>query len=58
MKHVLNLKALKEDKVNISFNMGLEMAVFILEMAEELSSEGRKCLIDELKKNIGQSEEL
>ena len=57
MKHNLNWKVLKKDKVNISFDMGLEMAVFILEMAEGLSPEGRKCLIDELKKNIGQSEE-
>jgi hypothetical protein len=57
MKHDLNWKALKEDKVNISFNVGLEMAVFVLEMAEGLSSEGRKYLIDELKKNIGPSEE-
>ena len=56
MKHDLNWEALKKDKVNISFDMGLEMAVFILEMAEGLSPEGRKCLIDELKKNIGQSE--
>ena len=57
MKHDFNWKALKKDKVNISFNMGLEMAVFILEMAEGLSSEERKCLINALKKNIGQSEE-
>ena len=57
MTHNLNWKVLKKDKVNISFDMGLEMAVFILEMAEGLSPEGRKCLIDELKKNIGQSEE-
>ena len=57
MTHNLNWKVLKKDKVNISFDMGLEMAVFILEMAEGLSPEGRKCLIDELKRNIGQSEE-
>jgi hypothetical protein len=57
MTHDLNWKALKKDKVNITFNMGLEIAVFILEMAEGLSPEGRKCLIDELKRNIGQSEE-
>ena len=56
MTHNLNWKVLKKDKVNISFDMGLEMAVFILEMAEGLSPEGQKCLIDELKKNIGQSE--
>lgn len=51
MKHDTNWKALKE--VNISYNMGLEMAVFVLEMAEGLSPEGRKRLLDKLKKNIG-----
>jgi hypothetical protein len=57
MEHVLNLKSLTGDKINISFKMGLEIAVFILEMAEGLSSQERKWLIDELKQNIGQSEE-
>jgi hypothetical protein len=46
---------LRDDRVNISFNMGLEMALFILEMAEGLSSKERKCLIDDLKKNLAQS---
>jgi len=55
MKHDTNWKVLKEKEVNISFNMGLEMAVFVLEMAEGLSPEGRKHLIDELKKNIEQN---
>jgi len=55
MKLDLNCKALRNDGVNISFNMGLEMALFILEMAEGLSSEERKCLIDDLKKNLAQS---
>ena len=55
MTHDLNWKALKKDKVNITFNMGLEIAVFILEMAEGLSSEERKCLINDLKKNLAQS---
>ena len=34
MKLDLNCKALRDDRVNISFNVGLEMALFILEMAE------------------------
>ena len=56
MKHDFNWKALKKEKVNISYNMGLEMALFVLEMAEGLSPEGRKQLIDELKKNIAVNE--
>ena len=55
MKLDLNCKALRNDGVNISFNMGLEMALFILEMAEGVSSEERKCLINDLKKNLAQS---
>jgi len=58
MKHDFNRKALKEKDITISYNMGLEMAVFILEMAEGLSSEGRKHLLDLLKKNIAESERL
>lgn len=38
--------------------MGLEMAVFVLEMAEGLTLEGRKHLLDLLKKNIAESERL
>jgi len=56
MKHDTNWKGLKEEEVNISFNMGLETAVFVLEMAEGLSPGGRKHLLDELKKNIAESE--
>ena len=56
MKHDAKWKVLKEKEVNISYNMGLEMAVFVLEMAEGLSPEGRKCLLDKLKKNIAESE--
>ena len=56
MKHVFNWKALKEKEVTISYNMGLEIAVFVLELAEKLSPEGRKHLIDELKKNISKGD--
>ena len=56
MKHDFNWKALKKEEVNISYNMGLEMALFVLEMAEGLSPEGRKHIIDELKKNIAVNE--
>ena len=56
MQHDTNWNVLKEEEVTIAFNMGLEMALFVLEMAEDLSPEGRKHLIDELKKNIAESE--
>ena len=56
MKHDFNWKALKKEEVNISYNMGLEMALFVLEMAEGLSPERRKHLLDLLKKNIAESE--
>ena len=56
MKNDTDRKVLKEKAVTISFDMGLEMAVFVLEMAEGLSPEERKNLIELLKKNIGQSE--
>ena len=52
MKHDTNWKVLKEEEVNIAFNMGLRSAVFVLEKAQRLSSEGRKHLINELKKNL------
>jgi len=58
MEHDLNWKALKEKEVTISYNMGLEMAVFVLEMAEGLSPEKRKHLLDLLKKNIAESESV
>lgn len=56
MKNDTNGKVSKEKGVSISFNMGLEMAVFVLEIAEGLSPEGRKNLLESLKKNIGESE--
>ena len=56
MKHDLNWKAQKDKEITISYNMGLEMAVFVLEMAEGLSKEERKHLIDLLKKNIAEGE--
>jgi hypothetical protein len=56
MKNDTDRKVSKEQEVTISFDMGLEMAVFVLEMAEGLSPEERKNLIELLKKNIGQSE--
>ena len=56
MKHDTNWKVLKEKEVKMAFNMGLQSAVFVLEKAEGLSPEGRKSIIDELKKNIAESD--
>lgn len=56
MKHDANWKVLKEKEVKMAFNMGLQSAVFVLEEAEGLSPKGRKYLVDELKKNIEQSD--
>ena len=56
MKNDTNGQVSKEKGISISFNMGSEMAVFVLEMAEQLSPEGRKHLLESLKKNIGESE--
>ena len=55
MGHDTNWMALKEKEMNIAFNMWLESAVFVLEMTEGISSEGRKYLINELKKNISRN---
>ena len=37
------------------FNMGLQTAIYVLEKAEELSAEGRRFLIEELRKQIERS---
>ncbi len=50
------LQSLTEREFNIAFNMGLEAAVFVLEKAENLSPEGRRSLLDALKKQIEDSE--
>jgi len=56
MAEEIYLQALTGREFNIAFNMGLEAAVFVLEKAEELSPEGRRHLLDELKKQIEDSE--
>ena len=42
----------------VAFNMGLQTAIYVLEKAEALSAEGRRYLIEELKKQIGNSEDM
>ena len=43
-------------EASMAFNMGLQTAVYVLEKAEELSADGRRFLIEELKKKITNSE--
>ncbi len=40
----------------IAYNEGLKAAVYVLERAEKLSSEGRRYLLQKLKKQIAESE--
>jgi hypothetical protein len=47
---------LSEREAAMAFNMGLKTAIYILEMAEELSPEGRIYLVDQLKKQVADSE--
>ena len=42
----------------VAFNMGLQTAIYVLEKAEALSAEGRRYLIEELKKQIECSENM
>ena len=45
-----------EREVVLAFNMGLQTAVYVLEKTEALSAEGRRFLIEELRKQIERSE--
>ena len=56
MEHENCQQLLTEREVSMVFNMGLQSALFVLEKAERLSSEGRKYLIGEMKKYIAESE--
>ena len=47
---------LTEREANMIFNRGLRAAVFVLEMAECLSPEGRRHLLESLKKKIAENE--
>ena len=48
-------KLLLEKETVLAFNMGLQTAIYVLEKAEDLSTEGRRFLIEELKKQITMS---
>ncbi len=44
-----------EREATAAFNMGLQTAIYVLEKAEELSAEGRRYLLEELRKQIARS---
>ena len=50
------LQILAASEATMAFNMGLQTALYILEKAEDLSSEGRRFLIEGLRKQIAESE--
>lgn len=49
-------QSITEREVTTAFNLGLRTAVYVLEKAEQLSTEGRRHLVESLKKQIAQSE--
>ncbi len=58
MEYETNLRLLTIRDINRIFNMGLQSAVSVLEMSEKLSPEGRKYLLELLKKNISENEQV
>jgi hypothetical protein len=52
----LCLQILAEEEATLAFNMGLQTAIYVLEKTEKLSIEGRRLLLEELKKQIAESE--
>ena len=51
----LCLQILAEEEATLAFNMGLQTTIYVLEKADELSKEGWRFLIEELKKQITSS---
>lgn len=47
-----------ERETAMAFNMGLQTALYVLEKAEDLSAEGRRYLIEALRKQIEDSEKI
>ena len=57
MRAEICLQILVEEEANVAFNMGLQTAIYFLEKAEELSAEGRRFTIEELKNQTERSNE-
>lgn len=47
-----------EREKTMAFNMGLQTAIYVLEKAETLSTEGRRFLLEELRRQIAESESV
>jgi hypothetical protein len=56
MNHEAYNQLLNEREAAMAYNEGLKAAVYLLEIAEKLSHEGRRYLLQELKKQIIESE--
>jgi hypothetical protein len=57
MQDDLSYKVYTVHDIYAAYNMGLEWAIMILEEAEKLTPEGRRYLIDELRRDIAGSTE-
>jgi len=56
MKEEIYRELLTERERTMAFNTGLQCAIFVLERSEALSPEGRRYLLESLKKQIADSE--
>jgi hypothetical protein len=56
MKEEIYRRLLRERSETIAFNLGLHTALYVLEEVENLSPEGRKYLLESLKRQIAESE--
>ena len=56
MKEEIYLELLTERERTMAFNTGLKCAIYVLERPEALFPEGRKSLLESLKKQIADSE--
>jgi hypothetical protein len=56
MNHEAYNQLLNEREAAMAYNEGLKATVYLLEIAEKLTPEGRRYLLQELKKQIVESE--
>ncbi len=56
MNHEAHRQLLTKREAAIAYNEGLKTAAHLLEIAETLTSEGRRYLLEELKKRIAENE--
>ncbi len=56
MNDAVEQELLTERALAMAYDMGLSTAVYVLERAENLSPEGRKCMVNELKSRLKDTE--